>query len=68
MPPLKMGPMPSDPSSDLPPNAQRYREEARRLRRDAERFTHENMRRQILDIAAQYDRLADSLDLHDFTR
>ena len=58
-----MASMPLD--SNLPPNAERYRREAARLHVDAERFTDENMRQQILDIAAQYDRLADSLDLHD---
>jgi hypothetical protein len=59
-----MASMPLDSSSHLPPNAERYRTEAARLRVDAERFTDENMRQRILDIAAQYDRLADSLDLH----
>jgi hypothetical protein len=45
--------------------AQHYREEARRIRRDAEGSTTEDeIRRQMLDIAAQYDRLADSADLH----
>ena len=45
--------------------AQRYREEARRIRRDVEGSTPEDeIRRQMLDIAAQYDRLADSADLH----
>ena len=48
--------------SDAPANAPRYREEARRIRRDAERITDEKTRRQMLDVAAQYDRLADALE------
>jgi hypothetical protein len=42
--------------------AQRYREEAERVRRDAEHITDQIIRRQLLDIAAQYERLADNLD------
>jgi hypothetical protein len=42
--------------SGPPPNAQHYREEARR--RDTERVKDEKTRQQMLDIAAQYDRLA----------
>jgi hypothetical protein len=43
-----------------PPNAQHYRAEARRIRRDAKRITDGALCRQLLDIAAQYDRLADN--------
>jgi hypothetical protein len=46
------------------PKAQHYREEAARIRLDAARFTGEGVRRQLLDIAAQYERMADSLDCH----
>jgi hypothetical protein len=49
--------------SDPPPNAQRHREEARRIRRAAKRITDEKIRRQMLDIADQYDRLAESVEL-----
>jgi len=51
-------------SEPQPPTAQYYREKAARIRLDAARFTDEKNRQQLLDIAAQYDRLADSLDLH----
>jgi len=44
--------------SDPPPNAENYREEARRIRRDAGRINDEKTRQQMLEIAAQYDRLA----------
>jgi hypothetical protein len=40
--------------------ADKYREEAARLRREAEDMKHSENRQQLLDIAAQYDRLADS--------
>jgi hypothetical protein len=45
-----------------PPNAQHYRDEARGIRRDAERVKDEETRLQMLDIAAQYDRLALNLE------
>lgn len=54
-------PMQSEPS---PPTAQHCREEAARIRLGAVHFTAAAIRRQLLDIAAQYERLADSLDLH----
>jgi F0F1-type ATP synthase membrane subunit b/b' len=44
--------------------AQHCREEAARIRDSAERFTDKKIRRQMLDIAAQYDRLAESLTFH----
>jgi len=50
--------------SEPAPTAQHYREEAARIRIDAARFTDEQNRQQLFDIAAQYDRMADSLDLH----
>jgi hypothetical protein len=40
-------------------SVQRLRDEARRVRRDAERITGEETRRQMLDVAAQYDGLAE---------
>ena len=43
---------------------QHYRKEAARIRLDAKRFTGEDIRHQLLDIADQYERLAESLDLH----
>jgi hypothetical protein len=43
-------------------NAQRYREKARHLRLNAGSFIDEKMRQQILDIAAQYDELAATLE------
>ena len=42
--------------------ADKYREEAARLRREAEDTKHPENRQQLLDIAAQYDRLADSAE------
>ena len=45
-----------------PPNAQHYRDEARRICREAEHIKDENRRRQMLGIAAQYDRLALNLE------
>ena len=38
---------------------QRLRGEASRIRRDAERITDEEIRRQMHDVAAQYDVLAE---------
>jgi len=42
--------------------AQKYREEAARLRYEAEIAKHPENRKQLLDIAAQYDRLADATE------
>ena len=42
--------------------AGKYREEAARLRREAEDMKHSENRQQLLDIAAQYDRLAASAE------
>jgi hypothetical protein len=42
--------------------AQHFRKEARRIRRDAKRIIDKENRRQLLDIAAQYDRLAEGLE------
>jgi hypothetical protein len=42
--------------------AERYRAEGQRLRGEAELATNSEIRLQILNIAAQYDRLADSVD------
>ena len=52
---------PAEPSvgSKASSSVQRLRNEARRVRRDAERITGENTRRQMLDVAAQYDVLAE---------
>ena len=41
--------------------AERYRAEGQRLRGEAELATNSEIRLQILNIAAQYDRLADSV-------
>jgi hypothetical protein len=46
--------------SELPLSARRLRDEAWRIRHDAEHITDEKIRRQLLNIAAQYDRLAES--------
>jgi hypothetical protein len=46
--------------SEQPLYAQRLRDEAWRVRRDAERITDEKIRRQLLDIAVQYDVLAET--------
>jgi hypothetical protein len=46
--------------SEQRPYAQRLRDEAWRVRRDAEHITDEKIRRQLDDIAAQYDVLAES--------
>jgi hypothetical protein len=48
--------------SDQLLKAKRFREEARRIRREAELFADELTRRQMLDIAAQYDKLAEKLE------
>ena len=48
----------SEPSA----RAQRLRAEAQVIRRDAERTTAADTRRQLLNIAAQYDRLAESAE------
>ena len=44
------------------PRAEKYREEAARLRDEAERAKPPDIRRQLLDIAAQYDQLAGSIE------
>ena len=46
--------------SDPPPNTQRCRERAQRIRSLAEGITGAETRRQMLDVAAQYDVLAES--------
>ena len=56
------------PHRQMPLKAQRLRAEAERILIDAARFTSEENRRQLLNIAAQYDRLAESLDLHAASR
>jgi hypothetical protein len=56
---LKLLPMQSEPP---PSEAQRYRELAREVRLDAERGSNPTFRRQLLDIAAQYDVLAASAE------
>jgi hypothetical protein len=49
--------------SEPPPSeAYRYRELAREVRVDAERASNPTFRRQLLDIAAQYDVLAESAE------
>lgn len=48
--------------SDTLPNAQHFREEAHRIRSDAEHVTDEMVRNKLLDIAGQYDKLAESVD------
>ena len=45
---------------EQPPYAQRLRTEAWRVRHDAERITDEKIRRQLHDIATQYDVLAET--------
>lgn len=40
-------------------SAQHYREDAERIRRDAKRAVDQDVRRQLLDIAEQYEKLAD---------
>ena len=40
-------------------SADKYRKEAARIREEAEHARAPNVRRQLLDIAAQYDRLAE---------
>jgi len=45
--------------SELPFSAQRLRDEARRIRHDAAYFTGTEIRRQMLNVAAQYDVLAE---------
>ena len=43
-------------------NAERYRSEAIRIRHEAEITRSETTHRQLMDIALQYERLADSID------
>lgn len=43
-------------------SVQHFRDEARRVRRDAAHFTSTEIRRQMLDVAAQYDVLAEGED------
>jgi hypothetical protein len=45
-------------------NAHHYREQAERLRREAETVLSEAMKHQLLIIAQQYDLLADSVSWH----
>jgi hypothetical protein len=45
-----------------PLKAEHYREEAARLRQTAKHITDERIREQVLDLAAQYDRLAADLE------
>jgi hypothetical protein len=42
--------------------AEKYRQEAARLRLEAERAKHPDIRRQLLNIATQYDDLANSVE------
>jgi hypothetical protein len=54
---VSLTPEPSEgPKASL--RVQRFRGEALRIRRDAKRVTDEETRRQMLDVAAQYDVLA----------
>jgi hypothetical protein len=46
--------------SSQPSEAQRYRDAARQTRLDAERSSNPTIRRQLLEIAAQYDALAEA--------
>jgi hypothetical protein len=48
--------------SGPPPNAEHYREKARRIRRKAEHVQGGKTRLQMLEIADQYDRLALNLE------
>jgi hypothetical protein len=50
--------------SEPVPTAQYFRDQAARIRIDAARFTDEMNRQQLLNIAAQYDALAESIDAH----
>jgi hypothetical protein len=43
-------------------SAERYREDAAELRRRAASFDNEQIRRNLLDIAEQYDQLAHAID------
>jgi hypothetical protein len=43
-------------------NPNKYRDEAARLRRDAENVQSAVIKRQMLEIAAQYERLAESVE------
>jgi hypothetical protein len=42
--------------------AEKYRQESARLRCEAERAKHPDIRRQLLNIAMQYDDLANSVE------
>jgi hypothetical protein len=53
-------PLPQDLSAAATP--QKYREQATRLRREARAVNDADLKRQMLDIAAQYVRLAASLE------
>jgi hypothetical protein len=43
-------------------DAQKYRNEAAKLRRDAEKVLSPVIKRQLLEIAARYERLAKSIE------
>jgi hypothetical protein len=43
-------------------NAEKYRTEAARLRREAESAKHPDIQRQLLQIAQQYEQLATTID------
>ena len=43
-------------------DAQKYRDEAKRLRQEAEHIPDINTKRQVLQIAKMYDRLADNIE------
>jgi hypothetical protein len=53
--------------SDPPSTAQHFREEAKRIRAKAAVIKDEITREHMLDIAAQYDRLALNLEADDST-
>jgi hypothetical protein len=44
------------------PDPQKYRDQANRLRREARAVNDADLKMQMLDIAAQYERLAASLE------
>jgi hypothetical protein len=44
-------------------NALHYHQEAERLRREAETITNASVRGRLIDVARQYDMLAESIEL-----
>ena len=54
--------MADDVAPNSPSSAEQYRERAKLIRRQVETLNNAQVRRQLLGIAAEYDRFADSIE------